>query len=218
MGPLLQVCVAPVHTPAAHTSPAVQGSPSSQSALSALATSAHVPVWGAQLLVLQAVFPAPLHVTTVFGSTTHAYRLLLSPMQASVPLQRLPSSWTWQALPPSAGLHGQTQAPAQVPCLQTSFVVHARLSSQGVVDAAGVGVHVPVAGTQLLLRHVVSLLASHATGVPALTAQARIPVLSTAQTNAPRHDRASELDSWDCVDELVAEEDYSQEWGEAASR
>ena len=34
----------------------------------------------------------------------------------------------------------------------------------------------------------------------------------------PRHDRASELDSWDCVDELVAEEDYSQEWGEAASR
>ena len=33
-----------------------------------------------------------------------------------------------------------------------------------------------------------------------------------------RHDRASELDSWDCVDELVAEEDYSQEWGEAASR
>ena len=36
----------------------------------------------------------------------------------------------------------------------------------------------------------------------------------------PRHDRHrdSELDSWDCVDELVAEEDYSQEWGEAASR
>ncbi len=34
----------------------------------------------------------------------------------------------------------------------------------------------------------------------------------------PRHDRASEFDSWDCVDELVAEEDYSQEWGEAASR
>ena len=32
------------------------------------------------------------------------------------------------------------------------------------------------------------------------------------------HDRASELDSWDCVDELVAEEDYSQEWGETASR
>ena len=37
---------------------------------------------------------------------------------------------------------------------------------------------------------------------------------------ASRHDRHrdSELDSWDCVDELVAEEDYSQEWGEAASR
>ncbi len=32
------------------------------------------------------------------------------------------------------------------------------------------------------------------------------------------HDRASELDSWDCVDELVAEEDYSQEWGEAVAR
>ena len=40
----------------------------------------------------------------------------------------------------------------------------------------------------------------------------------TSLAIAPRHDRASELDSWDCVDELVAEEDYSQEWGEAASR
>ena len=42
---------------------------------------------------------------------------------------------------------------------------------------------------------------------------------TTARSGAkPRHDRASEFDSWDCVDELVAEEDYSQEWGEAASR
>ena len=39
-----------------------------------------------------------------------------------------------------------------------------------------------------------------------------------ASLTGPRHDRASEFDSWDCVDELVAEEDYSQEWGEAASR
>ena len=43
-------------------------------------------------------------------------------------------------------------------------------------------------------------------------------VLHFAEAERPRHDRASELDSWDCVDELVAEEDYSQEWGEAASR
>ena len=42
--------------------------------------------------------------------------------------------------------------------------------------------------------------------------------LPPAVTRMSRHDRASELDSWDCVDELVAEEDYSQEWGEAASR
>ena len=35
---------------------------------------------------------------------------------------------------------------------------------------------------------------------------------------APRHDRASEFDSWDCVDELVDAEDFSQEWGEAAAR
>ncbi len=34
----------------------------------------------------------------------------------------------------------------------------------------------------------------------------------------PRHDRASEFDSWDCVDELVDAEDFSQEWGEAAAR
>ena len=26
----------------------------------------------------------------------------------------------------------------------------------------------------------------------------------------PRHDRASELDEWDCVDELVDEEDWGQ--------
>jgi hypothetical protein len=38
------------------------------------------------------------------------------------------------------------------------------------------------------------------------------------QQGWPWHDRASEIDSWDCVDELVAEEDYSQEWGEAVAR
>ena len=27
-----------------------------------------------------------------------------------------------------------------------------------------------------------------------------------------QHDRASEPDAWDCVDELVDEEAYSQEW------
>ncbi len=37
-------------------------------------------------------------------------------------------------------------------------------------------------------------------------------------TPEPRHDRASEFDSWDCVDELVDAEDFSQEWGEAAAR
>ena len=49
---------------------------------------------------------------------------------------------------------------------------------------------------------------------PGLTTPAAPP--ETPAT--PRHDRASELDSWDCLDELVAEEDYSQEWGEAAPR
>ena len=36
--------------------------------------------------------------------------------------------------------------------------------------------------------------------------------------DSSRHDRASEFDSWDCVDELVDAEDFSQEWGEAAAR
>ena len=38
------------------------------------------------------------------------------------------------------------------------------------------------------------------------------------RASEPRHDRASEFDSWDCVDELVDAEDFSQEWGEAAAR
>ena len=42
--------------------------------------------------------------------------------------------------------------------------------------------------------------------------------VATTSYSKSRHDRASELDSWDCLDELVAEEDYSQEWGEAAPR
>ena len=65
-----------------------------------------------------------------------------------------------------------------------------------------------VAVARRILRHL---------GLPAEPALFRAP-RPPPTSCAPRHDRASELDSWDCVDELMAEEDYSQEWGEAVAR
>jgi len=34
------------------------------------------------------------------------------------------------------------------------------------------------------------------------------------RASEPRHDRASELDLWDCVDELVEDEEFSQAMAE----
>ena len=53
---------------------------------------------------------------------------------------------------------------------------------------------------------------------PAVEPREAVDALGAGLGVRPRHDRASELDSWDCVDELMAEEDYSQEWGEAVAR
>ena len=50
------------------------------------------------------------------------------------------------------------------------------------------------------------------------SAVSALPSWRSIGTATPRHDCASELDSWDCVDELMAEEDYRQEWGEAVAR
>ena len=91
-----------------------------------------------------------------------------------------------------------------------------RLRGLGVVplEAPALGIHYLSAGGHKWL------MGAEGTGVlyvdPSCAPRLRLQVASWLSHDEPRHDRASELDSWGCVDELVAEEDYSQEWGEAA--
>ena len=78
-------------------------------------------------------------------------------------------------------LHTTLDVPAQTPAVQVSLVVHALLSLQGVLSAAGVRPHLPVAGAQVLSWHSTPL-DPHVTTVAASTTH-----LFDAQISVPLH-------------------------------
>jgi hypothetical protein len=113
----------PAQAPEAHWSVTVHQSASSQGVSSGWLTGPQVPVPGSHMFERQAVSPAGSQVTRVAGSTTHS-----SPSQISVPLHRLPSSWTAHSV---VSWHSQRLGPeTQVPsALQVSFSVQGLPSS-----------------------------------------------------------------------------------------
>ena len=102
-----------------------------------------------------------------------------------------------------------TAAPVQTPALHASLEVHGLPSSQAPVVAPW---------TQPFVASHASFVqgspSSQDSAVPAHFPPAQVSALvqglPSAQGAVSRHDRASELDDWDCVDVLVDEETFSQ--------
>ena len=153
-------------TPDAQPSPWVQSLPSVHVAASGSATTAHLPVAGAQAVFWHAVSSTVWQMTTEAGLVRHFW---VFGSQYEMPLQRSPSSLSAQSASP---WHGHTPAsPEQTPLpSQVSPAVHALPSVQVTPSASDTSSQAPVFGAHLFAEHGRSLAGQEIT-VLGFTAQ-----------------------------------------------
>ena len=171
--------ITPPQAPAWHASSTVQASPSSHAAPWTASFATQAPLSDAHTVNEHAVSPLVSQVTTVAGSTLHS-----PASQVTTPLHRSPSSKSAQS--PSVS-HGQvTGVPAQAPDAQASEAVHGLPSEHGVPASTSAWTHAPLAGSQLVTAHSVSVVVSQTT-----TESGSISQAPSLQRSEPLHRSAS---------------------------
>ncbi len=170
----------PTQVPSVQRSLPVHGSPSSQAAPSGPAETAHLPVSGLQLAIVQ-VLSGAAHTVAVAGSGRQRQGKL-SLAHTGVPAHLSTVGWPAQSTS-LAQVHSDGPA-SHTPNAQRSPVVQGRPSSHGCCSCRGRATQLPDFGSQRVQRHHVSSVVSHVTAVAGATAQ-RQGIADVSQRIAP---------------------------------